>query len=218
MRRTRALGWLPLSVVCPHLCPRSADNCYRIPSMTWVASTSSAQGALLAFAEGRRPGCDDHGDVRIVMRHSEDGGATWSAIKQVQVETGHTIGNPAPVADLTVPGGVHLIFARDNTQIFVTSSTDGGASWSSRRNMTDVLKPSQDPTAFVASGPPGGVQLPSGRLVAGLYGADATGQVRPRGWSHSVWATCRVAHSTPSLQQPHAPPLLPLFSSRMRPP
>ena len=155
----------------------AADNCYRIPSVTWVASSSSVQGTLLAFAEGRRPGCNDQGDVRIVVRRSEDGGVSWSDIEQVQVETGHTIGNPAPVADLTVPGSVHLVFARDNTQLFITSSTDGGASWSSRRNLTDSLKANPQTTRFVASGPPGGVQLPSGRLVVGLYGADAAGRV-----------------------------------------
>lgn len=159
--------------------------CYRIPSMVWVATRTSVRGLLLAFAEGRRGSCNDQGDVRIVVRRSEDGGTSWSGIEQVQVEAGHTIGNPAPVADVTTPGSVHLVFARDDNQIFVTSSTDGGMSWSSRRNVTDSLKANLQPAAsppFVMPGPPGGVQVAggahAGRLVVGIYGADESGQVR----------------------------------------
>ena len=100
--------------------------------------------------------------------HSSDDGATWSNISQVAVEPGHTIGNPAAITDLTT-GTIHLLSSRDNNQVFGSTSPDGGATWTARRNLTAELKPNPDPAAFVATGPPGGVQLASGRLVAGAY-------------------------------------------------
>jgi hypothetical protein len=58
--------------------------------------------------------------------------------------------------------------ARDDKEIFVTSSPDG-ATWTASTNLTTELKPNPDPSAWVATGPPGGVQLPSGRLVTAAY-------------------------------------------------
>ena len=138
--------------------------CFRIPALVRTES------ALIAFAEGRRNSCGDAGDVRLVSRTSRDDGLTWSPIVQVQSETGHTIGNPAPIFDSST-GQLHLLFSRDNLQLFSTFSSDEGASWSPRRNLTAMLVPAAlDPAhAFVATGPPGGLQLASGRLVAAMY-------------------------------------------------
>lgn len=123
--------------------------CFRIPVLARAAS-----GALIAFAEGRHLNCDDAGDVRIVRRISHDDGATWSPIDQVKAEAGHTIGNPCPIVDL-VTGTVHLIYSRDNREIFVTRSTDGGLTWGASANLTAALAFTLDPTnAFAASGPP----------------------------------------------------------------
>ena len=92
-------------------------NCFRIPALI-----STTAGRVYAFAEGRRTGCNDHGDVRIVVRVSEDGGSTFGPIMQVVSEEGHTIGNPAPVVDsLSSPGDdiIHLIYSRDNHQVWL---------------------------------------------------------------------------------------------------
>ncbi len=138
--------------------------CFRIPALV-----RAADGALVAFAEGRHVNCDDAGDVRIVRRISYDEGASWSPIDQVKVEPGHTIGNPCPIVD-RVTGDVHLLYSRDNKEVFVTRSTDGGQSWGPSTNLTASLKLELDPTnTFVATGPPGGVQLASGRLVGAFY-------------------------------------------------
>ena len=120
--------------------------CFRIPALVRTES------ALIAFAEGRRNSCGDAGDVRLVSRTSRDDGATWSPIVQVQSETGHTIGNPAPIFDAST-GQLHLLFSRDNLQLFSTFSSDEGASWSPRRNLTAALVPAAlDPAhAFVAT-------------------------------------------------------------------
>ena len=138
-------------------------TCFRIPSLVMTKT-----GHIIAFAEGRRGSCSDQGDVRIVSRSSTDAGKTWGPITQVKNETGHTIGNPSPIADLST-GTVFLLFARDDNELFVASSADDGVSWSASTNVTSALKPNPDPKAWVASGPPGGVQLPSGRLVTAAY-------------------------------------------------
>ena len=100
--------------------------CFRIPALVRTEST------LIAFAEGRRNSCGDAGDVRLVSRSSTDDGLTWSPIVQVQADAGHTIGNPAPIFDAST-GQLHLLFSRDNLQLFSTFSSDEGASWSPRR-------------------------------------------------------------------------------------
>ena len=112
--------------------------CFRIPALVRTES------ALIAFAEGRRNSCGDAGDVRLVSRTSRDDGLTWSPIVQVQSETGHTIGNPAPIFDSST-GQLHLLFSRDNLQLFSTFSSDEGASWSPRRNLTAALVPASSP-------------------------------------------------------------------------
>ena len=138
-------------------------TCFRIPAMVRLRN-----GTIVAFAEGRRGSCSDQGDVRLVRRNSDDDGNTWGPIEQVKNEMGHTIGNPAPIVDLST-GVLHLLYSRDNQQVYYTVSADGGASWSNSTNLTSTLKPTSDPAAFVGTGPPGGVQLANGRLITALY-------------------------------------------------
>jgi len=171
--------------------------CFRIPVLARAAS-----GALIAFAEGRHLNCDDAGDVRIVRRISHDDGATWSPIDQVKAEAGHTIGNPCPIVDL-VTGTVHLIYSRDNREIFVTRSTDGGLTWGASANLTAALAFTLDPTnAFAASGPPGGLQLPSGRLIGAMYYVGLNGSRSAALLSDDHGATWRRGADVPVSQQP----------------
>ena len=51
---------------------------YRIPALS-----VTNQGTLLAFCEGRRNGRGDTGDIDLVLRRSEDGGATWGELQTV---------------------------------------------------------------------------------------------------------------------------------------
>ena len=138
--------------------------CFRIPALA-----RTANGTLIAFAEGRHVNCNDQGDVRLVRRISHDEGATWSAIDQVKAEDGHTIGNPCPIVDLATQH-IHLLYSRDNKEAFVTRSTDGGVTWGASVNLTASLKIELDPAKpFLATGPPGGIQLRSGRLIGAFY-------------------------------------------------
>lgn len=54
-------------------------------------------GSLLAFAEARRHGTADRGDIDLVVRRSADEGRTWGEMTVVWDDAGNTCGNPAPV-------------------------------------------------------------------------------------------------------------------------
>ena len=73
-------------------------KCFRIPAIL-----TASNGDLLAFAEGRVKGCNDYGDVEIVLRRSKDNGQTWSALEVVADNGPLQAGNPAPVVDYLDP-------------------------------------------------------------------------------------------------------------------
>jgi sialidase-1 len=144
---------------------------YRIPAIV-----RAKNGDLLAFAEGRKNGAADHGDIDIVLKRSGDGGKSWGELQLVQDEWADPqakvwIGNPTPIVDLMDlqhPGRIYLVFTRSNERMFVTSSDDHGHTWSERRDIS--------PTAlnkewnWCAAGPVHGIQLTrgehAGRLIA----------------------------------------------------
>lgn len=66
--------------------------CFRIPALV-----RAADGSLLAFAEARRDGTADRGDIDLVVRRSADEGRTWGEMTVVWDDAGNTCGNPAPV-------------------------------------------------------------------------------------------------------------------------
>jgi sialidase-1 len=156
---------------------------YRIPSIV-----PAKNGDLLAFAEGRKTGPGDHGDIDLVLKRSSDGGKTWSVMQLVQDDTDDPtgrvwIGNPTPVVDLLDPkhpGRIWLVFTRSNEKVFVISSDDDGRTWSDRRDITATAgRPDWN---WYAAGPVHAIQLTrgkyAGRLVAPCdhrIGDDKTG-------------------------------------------
>ena len=132
--------------------------CYRIPALTRLAN-----GTLLAFAEGRRHSCADHGYVDLVLKASHDGGASWGPLRLVRSESSAsenvTIGNPAPLA-LAGGAGVLLPFCRNNLAAGVLFSGDGGGTWALRANISTPAS-----WTWLATGPPASLQLPSGRVL-----------------------------------------------------
>ena len=121
--------------------------CYRIPAII-----KAPNGDLLAFAEGRTNGCNDFGNLDIVLRRSSDNGKTWSDQKIVVDNKKLQAGNPAPVADLLDPkfpeGRIFLFYntgiasehetrnGKGLREIFHITSTDNGKTWSEKTNIT----------------------------------------------------------------------------------
>ncbi|MFC8824292.1 exo-alpha-sialidase [Streptomyces sp. NPDC057137] len=159
---------------------------FRIPAVVAVKEPGSGRDVLVAFAEGRRLGKADHGDVDVVRRRSYDGGCTWSELRPVADAGQDTLGNPAPVAVgdggrlvlLTTRNGgdatesaimTGQVAPEDGRRVFVQSSPDAGATWSAPREITAQVKRAD--WRWYATGPGHGVELTAGpdagRLVVG---------------------------------------------------
>lgn len=145
--------------------------CFRIPA---VISTS--KGELIAFAEGRKNGCSDTGNIDLVMKRSADGGKSWSPIQLIWDDGENVCGNPAPVLDETT-GVIHLLStwnlgsdkeseiiaqtSEDTRHVYVLSSSDGGETWSEAREITATTKLPN--WTWYATGPGSGIQASVGR-------------------------------------------------------
>lgn len=144
-------------------------SCFRIPAMVLTQN-----GSLLVFAEGRKNGCSDTGDIDLVMRRSIDGGKTWSPLMVVRDNGTNVSGNPVPILDRT-NGRIVLVYcenqgedteaeiiagtSNDGRRIFVIYSDTDGLSWSTPVEITKDVK--KDDWTWYATGPCHGIQLQS---------------------------------------------------------
>ncbi len=151
-------------------------ECFRIPALV-----TCADGTLLAFAEGRKNGCSDTGDIDLVLKRSKDHGRTWSPLEVIWDDGDNVCGNPAPVVDLS-SGTIHLLStwnlgndhereiidgkSKDTRRIFVISSGDGGQSWSEPLEITTQVK--LENWTWYATGPCHGIQLSKGAFKGRL--------------------------------------------------
>ncbi|MFC4035582.1 exo-alpha-sialidase [Streptomyces polygonati] len=149
---------------------------YRIPAVVTV------RGTLVAFAEARKNGSADNGDISVVERRSTDGGCTWTPQRVVAADGQETVGNPTPVvaADGTLvlltnrqAGRFDLgqiedgeVSAADGRRAFVQISADAGATWSARREITASVK--RPGWLWFATGPGHGLTLTRGRAAGRL--------------------------------------------------
>lgn len=143
---------------------------YRIPSLG-----VTARGTLLAFAEGRKGGSGDAGDIDLLCRRSTDQGRTWETVRTVWDDGPNTCGNPCPVVDRET-GTIRLLMtwnrgddpepkiiaqqSRDTRRVFVADSTDDGLTWSAPREITAEAK--RPDWTWYATGPGAGIQIERG--------------------------------------------------------
>lgn len=154
----------------PYRAGSDGYHTFRIPAVVRVPS-----GALAAFAEARRDGAADTGDIDLVVRHSHDGGRTWGPLRVVACHGKDTAGNPVPV--VAPDGGLVLVSCRneggrDEAQIlrgegarrvYVQRSADEGLTWTAPEEITDQV--TEPGWRWYATGPGHGVATASGRLV-----------------------------------------------------
>lgn len=164
----------------------AAYACYRIPAII-----KAPNGDLLAFVEGRADNCHDFGNVDIVLKVSNDNGATWSKQRIVVDNDSLQAGNPAPVVDYSDPdfpqGRIFLLYNTGTAseyevrngngirEVHYMTSTDNGATWSRPVNIThQVHRPNQpayhpdyrhpEDWRSYALTPGHGIQLSGGRI------------------------------------------------------
>jgi sialidase-1 len=146
---------------------------YRIPALI-----ATKKGTLLAFCEGRRQSGADSGDIDLLWRRSFDNGKTWSPVKVLADLGADTIGNPAPVVEQAT-GAILLLLTRNpgavtqkqimdssaagTRTVWITRSTDDGASWTPPEDITASVK--RPDWTWYATGPGNGIELRTGRLV-----------------------------------------------------
>ena len=148
-------------------------NTFRIPSII-----TAAHGSLLAFAEARREGAGDAGDIDLVLKRSHDGGNSWSPLQVVGDNGPNTFGNPCPVIDRRT--GTILLLTTQNRgtdrekdiiagtsaagrTVWLMKSTDDGATWSAPADITASVK--LPDWTWYATGPGVGIQTGDGRLL-----------------------------------------------------
>ena len=151
----------------------------RIPSVVVTKS-----GAVLAFAEARAKNADQAAN-KIILRRSNDGGATWGAIQVLHDDGANSLNNPTAL--VAESGRVFLMYQRIPAHLreaskdtatgfegeniyrtFLLTSGDDGATWTKPLDVTRGTKHAGGATT-VASGPGIGIQLTrgahKGRLV-----------------------------------------------------
>ncbi|MER5973987.1 sialidase family protein [Streptomyces sp. NPDC002055] len=146
-----AVGGAAYEVSVPFRAGTEGYASFRIPAVV-----RAADGALLAFAEGRIDSRDDVGDIDVVLRRSTDGGRGWGPLRVVAENGDGTAGNPAPV--VLDDGRVLLVHVRnaadateqrirrgevpaaEGRRVWVQHSDDHGETWSTAREITKSVK------------------------------------------------------------------------------
>jgi sialidase-1 len=170
---------------------------YRIPGVV-----VTAKGTVLAYAEARRNGSADWGEIEVHLRRSVDGGKTWQPSqhiahraariegiphKKAGGEREQTVNNPVAIVDRAT-GAIEFLYCVNYARCFSMRSVDDGVTWSQPVEITQSFDPfrSKYNWKVIATGPGHGIQLKNGRLVVpiwlayggvGAHGPSAAGTI-----------------------------------------
>ncbi|MGW7818224.1 sialidase family protein [Streptomyces puniciscabiei] len=154
----------------PYVSGQGGYATYRIPAVV-----KTRHGTVLAFAEGRRHGPADTGDIDVVLRRSTDGGCTWGPLTVVAAGHGDTRGNPAPV-----------VAPRGGAVVLVTCGNSGKAA------EEQIRRGAGDRRVFVQRSQDDGRHF--------TRPVDITAQVKPPGWR---WYATGPGHAVALTRGPH---------------
>lgn len=166
---------------------------YRIPAIV-----VTPQQTVLVAAEGRKNSRSDWGHIDMFYRRSQDSGLTWEPARVLVAQSDLPAGfkpNPATAkgrertSDFTISnatwvadhrsGKTLFLFCGEYLRAFVVESTDGGATFSKPREITEAFEGFRRRDHYhwrvIATGPGHGVQLASGRLVVPVWISTADG-------------------------------------------
>jgi len=187
---------------------------FRIPAIV-----TTTKGIILAFAEGRKKGTSDSGDIDLVMKSSGDQGKTWSKLKVLRDDADNVCGNPAPVVDQNT-GMIYLLStwnlgsdneksiislaSKDTRRVFILSSSDNGDTWSEAKEITASVK--LNSWTWYASGPCHGIQVEKGAAKGRLIiPCDHIESGTNKYYSHNIYSddhgkTWKIGGTTPQDQ------------------
>ena len=146
-------------------------GCYKIPT---ILRTSN--GTLLSMIEARKYSCDDKGWIDLRLRRSFDNGTSWTPTTTVHSNSTTTqwttVGDANMVEDVST-GTIWLFHTRNNSKLFLSSSSNQGETWSTPREVTSSLKLGYPTQGWIGTGHAGGIQISKGinkgRLIIPTY-------------------------------------------------
>jgi sialidase-1 len=136
--------------------------CYRIPGIV-----RTANGTLLAYAEGRKHDGTDYDEMDVVLRRSTDGGITWGPMEKLI----DSAGGPAMIVDRRQLGVVHFMYGRldrkDHMHVFYCRSADNGLTFSPPVEITRTFEAFRPEFNWMLAGnsPGHSIQMDNGRLL-----------------------------------------------------
>lgn len=147
-------------------------------------SVDPRTGMLYQILETTAPGREDGPFNRMVVAHSHDGGATWRDVTAYQGAPDEDDANMWPALAVDAAGGVYAAWS-DGRHILISSSSDGGATWSAAARVDTPaagLRTSVLPA--LAAGAPG-------QVVLAWYGSTAADRLSTAAVWRVVFAASR---------------------------